>query len=93
MPHFWAAFVHPELFGRVGSLWPVIFGPELAKIMPRADKQPLVIYHTWGTYHIRSPHEAWDQVVENRAFFPKTEGIRLPACRWRGAGRRRLAFL
>lgn len=64
-------FVHPELFGRVGSLWPVIFGPELAKIMPRADKQPLVVYHTWGTYHIRSPHEAWDQVAENRVFFQK----------------------
>ena len=68
---FLGGFVHPELFGRVGSLWPVIFGPELAKIMPRADKQPLVVYHAWGTYHIRSPHEAWDQVVENRAFFQK----------------------
>jgi outer membrane protein assembly factor BamB/enterochelin esterase-like enzyme len=68
---FLGGFVHPELFGRVGSLWPVIFGPELAKIMPRADRQPLVVYHTWGTYHIRSPHEAWDQVVENRAFFQK----------------------
>lgn len=68
---FLAGFVHPELFGRVGSLWPVIFGPELAKIMPRAERQPLVIYHTWGTYHIRSPHEAWDQVVDNRAFFDK----------------------
>ena len=68
---FFGGFVHPELFGRVGSLWPVVFGGEMAQIMPQAARQPLVVYHTWGTYHIRSPHEAWDQVVKNRAFFEK----------------------
>ena len=60
-------FMHHQVFGRVGSIWPIVFGPELAQAMPKADEAPLVVYHAWGTYHIRSPHEAWDQVVENRA--------------------------
>jgi hypothetical protein len=58
--------MHGDLFGRVGSLWPIVFGGQLAQALPKADEAPLVMYHTWGTYHIRSPHEAWDQVVENR---------------------------
>jgi hypothetical protein len=31
-----------------------------------AGDRPLVIYLDWGTYHLRSPHEAWDLAVENR---------------------------
>ena len=62
------AFMHSELFGRVGSLWPIVFGLEIAQGMPKADEKSFVMYHAWGTYHLRSPHEAWDQVADNRAF-------------------------
>lgn len=58
------AFAHPRIFGRVGSLWPIAFAP-LGEI-PKAEENPLVIFHTWGTYHVRSPHEAWDQAESNR---------------------------
>jgi enterochelin esterase-like enzyme len=63
-----AAFEHSQVFERVGSLWPVVFGLEIAEILPEASQQPLVVYHRWGTYHLRSPHEAWDQVTDNREF-------------------------
>ena len=66
---FLSAFNHPEIFGRVGSLWPIAFGPSLKTALPHAEEHPLVIFHAWGTYHLRSPHEAWDQVVDNREFF------------------------
>ena len=26
----------------------------------------MVLYLDWGTYHMRSPHEAWDLAVESR---------------------------
>jgi hypothetical protein len=55
--------------GRVGSLWPQAFGPDLENALPNAEEHPLVIFHTWGTYHMRSPHEAWDLVVSNRNIF------------------------
>ena len=45
---FLGSFAHPELFGRVGGLWPDIFGPHLIQIMPRADTRPLVTYHEIG---------------------------------------------
>ncbi len=67
----YSAFHHPEVFGRVGSLWPIVFGLELAEDIPAAADQPLVIYQAWGTYHLRSPHEAWDQVEDNRKFFAR----------------------
>ncbi len=63
-----AAFNHPDLFARVGTLWPIAFGFDLSQV-PMADESPLVIYQTWGTYHIRSPHEAWDQADDNRALW------------------------
>jgi enterochelin esterase-like enzyme/outer membrane protein assembly factor BamB len=66
---FLTAFTHPEVFGRVGSLWPVLFEPSAGNVLPNAAEHPLVVYHAWGTYHLRSPHEAWDQVVVNRALF------------------------
>ena len=62
-----SALKHPEVFARVGCLWPIVFDYNL-DTLPTFAEQPLVIYHAWGTYHIRSPHEAWDQVVENRDF-------------------------
>ena len=29
----------------------------------------MVIYLDWGTYHMRSPHEAWDVADGNREFW------------------------
>lgn len=58
------AFLRPETFGRVGSLWPIAF-QDLGEV-PVAERHPLVIFHTWGTYHLRAPHEGWDQVISNR---------------------------
>ena len=60
-----AAFQHPELYGRIGAIWPVLFEYD-SSLISNADEVPMVIYQGWGTYHIRSPHEAWDQVVANR---------------------------
>jgi enterochelin esterase-like enzyme len=64
-----AAFHHPEVFGRLGSLWPVLFEPSPRHLIPEPSEHSLVIFHAWGAYHLRSPHEAWDQAVENRIFF------------------------
>ena len=30
------------------------------------SKPPLTIYMDWGTYGLRSPHEAWDMTRNNR---------------------------
>jgi len=59
------AFHSSETFGRAGSVATILFD-DLEDEIPRADEHPLVVYQTWGTYHIRSPHEAWNAVVENR---------------------------
>ena len=59
----------------------MLFGPAVSEAIPSAADHPLVIFQTWGTYHMRSPHEAWDQVVENRSFFEK-----LRAAGYRPAG-------
>jgi len=57
------AFGAPERFGRVGALWPVLFGFDAAP--PPAQERPLVIYQKWGSYHLRSPHENFDSNVYN----------------------------
>jgi enterochelin esterase-like enzyme len=59
------AFRHPEVFGRVGAIWPGLFEYDFSQI-PDADEHPLVIYQGWGTYHLRSPHEAFDSAADNR---------------------------
>ena len=64
-----AAFQHPEVFGRLGLLWPLVWDPSPRHVLPDPSEHPLVIFHAWGTYHLRSPHEAWDQVVANRDLF------------------------
>jgi enterochelin esterase-like enzyme len=76
-----SAFHNPEVFGRVGTLWPMLFGPAVSEAIPNAGDHSMVVFQAWGTYHMRSPHEAWDQVVENRAYFEK-----LRAAGYRPAG-------
>ncbi|HKY31188.1 MAG TPA: PQQ-binding-like beta-propeller repeat protein [Candidatus Polarisedimenticolia bacterium] len=61
------AFKHPGVFGRVGSHGAFLMkGAEYEPMIPRPEEHPLVIYLNWGTYHLRSPHEAWDMARGNR---------------------------
>ncbi|RKZ08168.1 hypothetical protein DRQ32_09360, partial [bacterium] len=69
----------PDLFGRVGAQ-SALTGPEaFADLLEKgADVRPLVIYMDWGTYHMRSPHEAWSLVESNRELWAalRTAGYR-----------------
>jgi len=61
------AFKYPEIFRRVGGQSATMGAEEFEEELARgAGDLPLVIYLDWGTYHLRSPHEAWDLAVENR---------------------------
>ncbi|MDX1389187.1 MAG: alpha/beta hydrolase-fold protein, partial [Acidobacteriota bacterium] len=59
------AFEESNLFGRVGSQSGFLGRAELEPVIPSADERPLTMYFDWGTYHMRSPHEAWDIAEEN----------------------------
>lgn len=64
---FYAAIKHPATFSRAGLLAPVVLGAkEYEALLQPASATPLVIYHRWGTYDLRSPYEAWDTVKGNR---------------------------
>lgn len=61
------AFSHTDLFGKVAFQSATIMDPsEVANMMPAAAEKPMVVYQEWGTYHLRSPHEAWDMAESNR---------------------------
>ena len=60
------AISHPEVYGRVGSQSAVLFGMTLGDMFPPVDEQQLTVYLAWGTYDMRSPHEAWDMARNNR---------------------------
>jgi len=61
------AFERPELFGRAGAQSPFFDDENIPGLAERgADVRPLVLYLDWGTYHMRSPHEAWSLVEANR---------------------------
>jgi enterochelin esterase family protein len=58
---------HPETFGRLGAQSATIMtAAEYNKQLPGAEAQPMVTYLAWGTYDLRSPHEAWDMAKGNR---------------------------
>jgi len=64
-----AAFGHSEVFGSVAAQSANIgfFGEvPLADLVKGVDEQPMTVYLDWGTYHLRSPHEAWDMSVDSR---------------------------
>jgi enterochelin esterase-like enzyme len=61
-----ASFKHPDLFARVGAQSATMGTSDLAEFEISEAKNPKAIYLEWGTYHLRSPHEGWDLVVENR---------------------------
>ena len=61
------ALNHADVFARVGTQSPVLFGVSLGEMLGAgAAERPLTIYHSWGTYDLRSPHEAWDMAEANR---------------------------
>jgi len=61
------ALDHPELFGRIGSQGASFLdnGPIESRLKSAAEA-PYVLYLEWGTYHLRSPHEAWDMARSSR---------------------------
>lgn len=62
------SFNFPDLFGKVGGQGLSLLDPNvLTSIVPSAAERPYVLYQEWGTYHLRSPHEAWDMAESNRA--------------------------
>lgn len=61
-----SAFEHSDIFGRIGGHSAIVGADDIREAVRGAGEQPLVIYLDWGTYHMRSPHEAWDLAVENR---------------------------
>jgi enterochelin esterase-like enzyme/outer membrane protein assembly factor BamB len=62
----YSAFSHPDVFGRVGAQSATMGADEMREMTTSANEKPMVIYLEWGTYHLRSPHEAWDMGEENR---------------------------
>lgn len=62
----YSAFKHSDVFGRVGAQSATMGADEMREMATSANEKPMVIYLEWGTYHLRSPHEAWDLGEENR---------------------------
>jgi len=61
-----AGIKHSDVFGRVGSQSAVLFSVPIAAMLDEAELPNLSIYLDWGTYDLRSPHEAWDMAQNNR---------------------------
>ena len=69
-PAFMVGLSHGDLFGKIAAQSASIMTPDLfAGMVTSADERSLVIYQEWGTYHLRSPHEAWDMSEGNRGFW------------------------
>ena len=68
------AMKHADLFARAGSLsGRFSFDPATAPpdALPTAEEKPFTLYVGWGTYDMRSPHEAWDLSRDNRLVFAR----------------------
>ena len=66
----YSAFKRSDLFGQVASQSATFFDLSgFEEILGSADDQTMVVYHEWGTYHLRSPHEAWDHAEWNRGLW------------------------
>jgi enterochelin esterase-like enzyme len=60
-------FRYPELFRRVAAQSPLMDPDSISDLRERgADVRPMVVYLDWGSYHMRSPHEAWSLVDSMR---------------------------
>ncbi len=61
------AFEQSDIFGRVAAQSSTFLDPSnVIAMLGDGNAKPTVIYHEWGTYHLRSPHEAWDMAESNR---------------------------
>jgi enterochelin esterase-like enzyme/outer membrane protein assembly factor BamB len=62
------ALLHPETFGKAASQSAMVMDAdrEFGEMAQGADQWSTQIYQGWGTYHMRSPHEAWSMVEGNR---------------------------
>lgn len=61
------ALRHADTFGRVAVQSATLMAADqIAELVPHAADQPMVIYQEWGTYDLRSPHEAWNMANGNR---------------------------
>ncbi|MDH3785247.1 MAG: PQQ-binding-like beta-propeller repeat protein [Acidobacteriota bacterium] len=78
---YFTALEQPGIFGQVLTQSAILFGGQLDALKAKvrnADEQPLTIYQDWGTYDLRSPHEAWDMRDSNSDFraFLRDRGYR-----------------
>ncbi|MCP3981183.1 MAG: PQQ-binding-like beta-propeller repeat protein [bacterium] len=62
----YGALAHPAVFGRVGCEGPALWASTVGPLIAPAAEQPPIVYFRWGTYALRSPHEAWDMADESR---------------------------
>lgn len=67
---YYVAFNHSEVFGKLAAQSPSFLNvADGESLIGNPLEQDLVIYHAWGTYDLRSPHEAWDMGDNNRQIF------------------------
>lgn len=61
------AFTYGDVFAKAASHSGILMNAaDVAPMVPDANEQIFQIYQSWGTYHLRSPHEAWDMAQGNR---------------------------
>jgi len=60
------ALGNPGTFGRIGTQSAQYGVDDMSGQLKDVSEHPLVVYMDWGTYDLRSPHEAWDLAEENR---------------------------
>lgn len=54
-------------FGRLAAQSATVGRQQVLPMLEAEGAQPILsLYLDWGTYHLRSPHEAWDLAEENR---------------------------
>ena len=78
-PAFTMAFNHKDTFAKVGGHSMNLLDPTpLTSLVEPVTGHPMVLFQEWGTYHLRSPHEAWDMAESNRRIWAdfRTKGYR-----------------
>ena len=64
------AFRQSETFGKVGGLGAFFFDLSgVEELVKTPQEVSLEIFYGWGTYDLRSPHEAWDMVENSRGLW------------------------
>ncbi len=65
-PALFGAFKHSDVFGKVATQSATPDLKAFSELVGSAEEQTMIVYQEWGTYHLRSPHEAWDSAADNR---------------------------